>query len=47
MANTAEYVSPGEKPTKCGDGGIYVRVDKYRTEWIDKAIKDQHLDSPP
>ena len=47
MANTAEYVSPGEKPTECGDGGIYVRVDKYRAAWIDKAIKDQHLDSPP
>ena len=43
IANAAEYVSPGERPTTCGDGGIYVRVDRYWPNWIQQAISDEHL----
>jgi len=46
IANAAEYVSPGEKPTDCGDGGIYVRVDRYWSNWIETVIANEHLDSP-
>jgi hypothetical protein len=46
ISNAAEYLSPGEKPTKCGDGGIYVRVDRYWDSWLKPALSTEHLESP-
>ena len=42
--NADAYVSPGEQAAECGDGGIYVRADRYWSEWIKPTIANEHLD---
>ena len=45
MLNAAQYLPSREKATTCGDGGIYVRVDKYWSSWIEPTISQEHLES--
>jgi secreted trypsin-like serine protease len=47
ILNADQYLPPKEKATGCGDGGVYVRVDKYWSSWIEPVISQEHLESSP